>query len=79
MNQPAILLGTILIIIGIIIIVFAFLPTTKVEARGAFVGFIGPIPFGFGTDRQMLYVAIAISAILFISYFLWWFFLRKPV
>lgn len=80
MNQSLLLLGTIVIIIGVVIIALAFftLKGAKVETRGAFVGFIGPIPFGVATDKQILYVAIALSAILFVAYFIYWFLLRKP-
>lgn len=78
MNNQLILLGAVFVIIGIVVLAFAFLPNTKVETKSAVVGFIGPIPFGFGTDKQMLYVAIAISTILFVAYFIYWFILRKP-
>ncbi len=40
----------------------------KSGAKVAIGGFIGPIPFGFGNDQVMLYVATGVSAFLFVIY-----------
>jgi len=78
MNKVLFLLGCALIVFGIIFLIFSISAQTKVETKGAVVGFIGPIPFGFGTDRQTLSIAVAVSLILLIAYFVFWFILRKP-
>ncbi len=78
MNQNLALLGIALIFIGFIVVVFASFSGTKTEAKAAFIGFVGPFPFGFGTDKKILYFAVALSLFLFISYLIFFFITRSP-
>jgi len=55
------LLGFFLILFGISLIALsAFLHTNKSKVDVAIGGFIGPIPFGFATSREMLFILILI-------------------
>ncbi len=59
-------IGIILIFLGILLTFLGVLSSstqkrTRVEA--GFVGFIGPIPIGFATSKEMLYLALIISII----------------
>jgi uncharacterized membrane protein len=74
------LFGVAFIIIGILLIIIGGLLGMKsgeTEARGAFVGFIGPFPIGFGTDKQILYVVLAAGVFLFILTLAWNYLLLK--
>jgi uncharacterized membrane protein len=70
--EGLILLGFVLIFIGIFLIIIAsLLGTEKGETKVAVGGFIGPIPFGFANDKNMLYIAIVLTIImLMLSLFL---------
>jgi uncharacterized membrane protein len=60
--------GTVIVIIGIaLIFIGAALSSErktdgKTEVRWGFGGFIGFIPFGFASDRNMLYITIGLIA-----------------
>jgi uncharacterized membrane protein len=59
-----------LVVLGMIfIIVGSFMQSSK-DTKVAFGGFIGPFPFGFANDKQLLYVVIAIIAIVVIFWIL---------
>lgn len=69
LQQNLIFIGFALIIIGLILVfASAFLGAkdSKTQTKAAFVGFIGPLPFGFGSDKQILYFALAIGIVMFI-------------
>jgi uncharacterized membrane protein len=72
MEQSLVILGFVVILIGIFIIIVASLLGEEGEKRihWGFGGFIGPIPFGFASERGILYVIITICVILFILYLL---------
>ncbi len=53
--------GLVLIIVGITLILLS-----AIEGKFAFVGFIGPIPFGFGNDPKLLKFLLVISAVVLI-------------
>ncbi|MEM5812230.1 MAG: DUF131 domain-containing protein [Candidatus Aenigmatarchaeota archaeon] len=58
-------LGLAFVIIGILIIVAAaLLGKGEGKAEVGIGGFIGPIPFGFATNKGMLYLVIALSIII---------------
>ena len=80
MNYNLTIIGAIVIIIGFSIILLSIFSSgqTNTEVKGAFVGFIGPFPIGFGNDKNMLYLAIAISLVLFVSYLIFFFVRRSP-
>lgn len=59
-------IGMILLFVGIAFLILgsfqAMKQGGKAETKVAFGGFIGPFPFGFGNDKQLLYVVMALSA-----------------
>ena len=61
-----IFIGILLIIIGFFLITFSSIKESKVEI--AVGGFIGPIPFGFATSKELLILIIIISLIFFILF-----------
>lgn len=68
-------LGILLIFIGIILIfISSFYLSTKSSDKSnvkvAAGGFIGPIPFGFFTDKKMFYIWLVFIAVIIILYFL---------
>lgn len=66
--QSLILAGILLIITGLIIIFFGVLSSSKdPNAKVAVGGFIGPIPFGFGNDWQLVWIGAIISLALFLA------------
>ncbi len=68
MSESLILLGTVLLLVGFILVIAGF--GSKGEAKFGFGGFIGPIPFGFANDPKMLWVVMAISAGLILLFIL---------
>ncbi len=67
-------LGILLIVIGFITLFFGIVQSAKEQSSKAKVavgGFIGPIPFGFGTDKALLLFVTVLSIALF---FVWLFF-----
>jgi uncharacterized membrane protein len=68
--EHLILIGVVVVFVGIALVIIGSLAggEGKGGAKIAVGGFIGPIPFGFSNDRQMLYVVITLAIImLFIS------------
>jgi len=72
MEEQLILLGLILIVIGIVIVfVGSVLTASKsknVKVDWGVGGFIGPIPFGFGSNQKIVYLIAIISLIIFILF-----------
>lgn len=64
LNSHLIPIGIALILIGFILVFVGTLLQSKGKTEAAFVGFIGPFPVGFGTSREILYVAVALSILL---------------
>ncbi len=66
-------LGIVIILIGFVVVFFGLLKGAKEpsKAKVAIGGFIGPIPFGFGNDKTLLWFVTVLSLILFL---LWLFF-----
>ncbi len=58
-------IGIITILVGIALFIIGSLIEAK-ESRFAVGGFIGPIPFGFGNDKTLLYFIIALTALVFV-------------
>ena len=70
-------LGVLLIIIGFLIVFFGMFFGAKEGASSTKVaigGFIGPIPFGFGNDKNFVWFVTILSLVLFL---LWLFFSFK--
>jgi len=59
-------IGVIVIIIGIILVVLSGLQSKNVKV--GFGGFIGPVPFGWANDPQMLKWVIVITAVVAIVF-----------
>ena len=72
--QHLISLGTILIFIGFIIVFFGIFMGAKESATSktkvAIGGFIGPIPFGFGNDKNLVWFVTILSLALFLVWIL---------
>ena len=61
--------GILLIIIGFIIVFFAVFKGAKESTSSTKVavgGFIGPIPFGFGNDKNLVWFVTILSLVLFL-------------
>ncbi len=67
-------IGVLLMIIGLIIVFFGIFMSAKEtgKAKVAVGGFIGPIPFGFGNDKTLLWFVTILSLVVF----LFWLFLN---
>lgn len=64
-----------IIILGLVLLAFSLLPAAKegkVQTKVAAVGFIGPFPIGFGNDKKLLYVALAIGLAIFLANLVFW-------
>ena len=64
-------LGFILIILGIVLIVASSFSSGS--GKVAIVGFIGPVPIGFGNDPRLLQIALIAGAVIFIMILLFFF------
>ena len=67
--EQLITLGILLIIIGFIVVFigsFMAAKDTKSGTKIAVGGFIGPIPFGFGNDKNLVWFVTIISLVLFL-------------
>ena len=72
--EQLITIGVLLIIVGFIIVFFGMLFGPKEstsKTKIAVGGFIGPIPFGFGNDKNLVWFVTILSVVLFL---LWLFF-----
>ncbi|MBI2657007.1 DUF131 domain-containing protein [Candidatus Woesearchaeota archaeon] len=80
--EQLISLGILLMIIGFLIVFFGMLMGTKEPASKAKVavgGFIGPIPFGFGNDRNLLWFVTILSIVLFLVWIFFSFRFMKQI
>ncbi|MBI2652091.1 DUF131 domain-containing protein [Candidatus Woesearchaeota archaeon] len=71
--EQLIILGILLIIIGFIIVFFGIFMGAKEsdsKTKVAVGGFIGPIPFGFGNDKNLVWFVAILSAVLFLIWLL---------
>ena len=66
--QNLINIGILLIILGFIIVFFGVLKGAQETSKTkvAVGGFIGPIPFGFGTDKTLVWFVTILSLVLFL-------------
>lgn len=69
MNQEIAVLGMILVFIGIALLAFST-AGEKGKVHIGVGGFIGPIPFGFATEKNMLYLTLIITIIM--AALMWW-------
>ena len=74
--------GILLIIIGFLIIFFGILKGSKEttsKTKIAVGGFIGPIPFGFGNDKNFVWFVTILSLVIFVLWIIFSFkFTRAP-
>ena len=67
--QNLIGIGVLLIIIGFIVVFFGMLSGSKdSNTKVAIGGFIGPIPFGFGNDKNLVWFVTILSLVLFLAW-----------
>ena len=68
MNHFLIPLGIILVFVGIAVIIIGAILSSHGKSNSQFAvgGIIGFIPFGFGTSKELVYFAVAVSVILLI-------------
>ena len=67
--EQLISLGILLIVIGFIIVFFGIFMSAKQgtsSTKVAVGGFIGPIPFGFGNDKNLVWFVTILSLVLFL-------------
>jgi len=71
-QENLVVIGFAVVFIGIILIVIGSLLGAKDSKVNFGVGgFIGPIPWGFANSKEMLYLVIGISVVMFILFLLW--------
>jgi len=62
-------IGILTISIGfILVIVGAIFQASKAKTEVGIVGFVGPVPIGFGTSKNVLYLTIALSLIVLVIF-----------
>ena len=64
MNQFLVLIGIVLIFIGILAIFLGSFAGKEGKVEWGIGGFIGPVPVGFASSKPMMYIIIALLAIL---------------
>lgn len=71
--EQLISLGITIMIVGFIIVFFGALigsKETTSKTKVAVGGFIGPIPFGFGNDKNLIWFVTILSLVLFLVWLL---------
>ena len=69
--QNLIAFGIIFILLGFILVFVGSLFGAKTgESKVAVVGLLGPIPFGFGNDKRLFVITLAIAVILIVAWFI---------
>lgn len=70
MDDKYILIGIFFILIGFaVLIIGSFVNSSNADAKGGAVILIGPIPIGFGTDKEMLIIALILALVLILAVF----------
>jgi len=65
MSSHLVSAGILLLFVAIVLIIIGFASSSK-EGKFAVVGFIGPLPFGFGNDPRALQIALIAGAVIVI-------------
>lgn len=68
MQEKLFLLGIILIFLGVFITIISSLLSGSDKIEYGFGGFIGPIPFGWASNKRMLYSVMTFSLIVLILF-----------
>lgn len=63
-------IGFVLILAGFLLVALSTLKGSGGKTETAIVGFIGPMPIGFGTGKNALYVGIILLAIMAVLIYL---------
>jgi len=65
-------LGLIIIVVGFAVLLAGVFSQakSKTKVEGGGIVFIGPIPIGFATNKQIFYLLLAVSVILIITFLL---------
>jgi uncharacterized membrane protein len=69
-QNMVVFVGIALIFIGIFIVLLGSLTGKDSKTSFTVGGFIGPIPFGFGNDPQMLKIVAVIAVVVFVIFML---------
>jgi len=66
-SENLILVGILVILIGFVLVFIGSLIKAKSsKTEFGFVGFIGPIPVGFGTSKEIIIFALIVGLIIFL-------------
>lgn len=58
-------LGVLFVFVGFLLLVVGSFSGAKAgESKVAVVGLLGPIPFGFGNDRRLFFIALALVGLM---------------
>jgi uncharacterized membrane protein len=74
MDLRLINIGIAFVFLGFFLILLAALTSKEARTEFAFVGFIGPLPIGIASRKEILYLAIGLSLLLLVFFLL----LLKP-
>lgn len=72
MQNDLVSIGIFLVFVGFILVIIGGL-SGKSESKVAFVGLIGPFPFGFGNDKRLFAFALGFAVFMLVL----WFVFRK--
>jgi len=77
--DKVVMFGVIIVFIGVLLIVLGSVFSTakgkdKASVKSAGIVFIGPIPFGWASDKQTFYALLAFAVVILS---LWFFFFRR--
>ncbi|MEK6949089.1 MAG: hypothetical protein AABX34_02630 [Nanoarchaeota archaeon] len=79
-NYSLIRTGFFVILIGFILVFFGALSSSNTkDTKVAVGGFIGFIPFGFANDKRMMWVLIALMAVVLVFFFVMNFLLQSRI
>lgn len=69
--ENLIAIGFVVVLIGFILIILgSILQTTKGKTEGGFIAFIGPIPIGWATSKNIFYILVILSLVVLIIFFI---------
>lgn len=58
MSNETVLLGVLVMLVGVALILLGLWGKGRLRVGG----FLGPIPFGFATDKHLFYLVVAVTA-----------------
>lgn len=79
-NYSLVSIGIFVILIGFMLVFLGALSSSNTkDTKVAVGGFIGFIPFGFANDKRMMWVLIALMAVVLVFFFVMNFFLQSRI